>query len=55
MNLSNKTAVSSEDSLNPGPEARAGLHQDVPGKEPHQLLHLLDQILEIVVKLCMDP
>ena len=55
INLSNKTAVSSEDSLDRGPEARAGLCQDVPGKEPHQLLHLLDQILEIVVKLCIDP
>jgi hypothetical protein len=55
INLSNKTAVSSEDSLNPGPEARAGLRQDVPGKKPHQLLHLLDQILEIVVKFCIDP
>ena len=55
INLSNKTAVSSEDSLDRGPEAPAGLCQGVPGKGPHQLLHLLDQILEFVAKLCNDP
>ena len=55
INLSNKTAVSSEDSLDPRPEARAGLRQGVPGKGPHHLLHLLDQILEFVVRLCIDP
>jgi hypothetical protein len=35
INLSNKTAVSSEDSLDRGPEAPAGLCQGVPGEEPH--------------------
>ena len=55
INLSNKTAVSSEDSLDRGPEAPAGLCQGVPGKGPHQLLHLLDQILEFVAKLYNDP
>ncbi len=55
INLSNKTAVSNEDSLDPGPETRAGLRQGVPGEGPHQLLHLLDQILEFVVRLCIDP
>jgi hypothetical protein len=53
INLSNKTALSSENSLDPGPEARAGLRQGVPGKGPHQLLHLLDQILEFVVRLAL--
>ncbi len=53
--LSNKTAVSSEDSLDGGPEAPAGLCQGVPGKGPHQLLHLLDQITGFVASLCTDP
>jgi hypothetical protein len=53
--LFNKTAVSSEDSLDPRPGARAGLHQGVPGKEPLLLLQLLDQILEFIVRLCIDP
>ncbi len=48
INLSNKTEFSSEGSLEPGPEARAGLCQGVLGKGPHHLLHLLDQILEFV-------
>ncbi len=55
INLSNKTAVSSEDSLYPRPGARAGLRQGVPVKGPHLLLHLLDQILEFIVRLCIDP
>jgi hypothetical protein len=54
-NIFNKTTVSYEESLYPGPEARAGLHQGVPGKEPHHLLHLLDQITGFVARLCIDP
>jgi hypothetical protein len=54
INIFNKTAVSSEDSLHPGPEDRAGLRQGVPAKGPHHLLHLLDQIIGFVVKLCND-
>ncbi len=50
-----KTAVSSEDSLYPGPEACAGLRLGVPDKGPHYLLHLLDQILEFVLRPCIDP
>jgi hypothetical protein len=34
INLSNKTAVSSEDILDPEPETRAGLCQGVHGKGP---------------------
>jgi hypothetical protein len=48
INVSNKTAVSSEDSLDLKlVEAFA--------RVPHHLLHLLDQILEFVVRLCIDP
>jgi hypothetical protein len=55
INIFNKATVSCEESLDPGPEARAGLHQGVPGKEPHHLLHLLDQITGFVARLCIDP
>jgi hypothetical protein len=55
INVFNKTTVSCEESLDPGPEARAGLRQGVPGKGPHHLLHLLDQILGFVARLCIDP
>ena len=51
INIFNKTAVSCEDSLDPGPEARAGLRQGVPAEGPHHLLHLLDQIVGFVAKL----
>ena len=54
INLSNKTALSSENSLDPGPEARAGLRQGVPAEGPHHLLHLLDQIIGFVAKLSID-
>ena len=53
INLFNNTAVSCKYNLYPG--ASAGLRQDVPGKGPHQFLHLLDQILEFVVTLCINP
>ncbi len=55
INLSNKTAVSSEDSFDPGPDDHAGLRQGVPGKGPHHLLHFLDQILDFDVRLSIDP
>ncbi len=55
INIFNKTTVSCEESLDPGHEAPAGLHQGVPGKEPHHLLHLLNQITGFVAKLCVDP
>jgi hypothetical protein len=55
INLFNKTAVSCKDNLDPGPEACAGLRQIDPGKGPHHLLHLLDQILGFVARLCFDP
>jgi hypothetical protein len=34
---------------------QAFTHQGVPGKEPHHLLHLLDQITGFVARLCIDP
>ncbi len=38
-----------------GCEARAGLNQGVPCKEPHHLLHLLDQITGFAARQCLDP
>jgi hypothetical protein len=43
-----KTAVSSNDCLDPGPQALAGLHHGVPVEGPHHILYLLDQILGFV-------
>ena len=54
IKLSNKTAVSCDDSLDPGPEACAGLRQSVPGKGAHHLLGLLDQILRFMARVCID-
>ncbi len=54
IHIFNKTAVSCEDSLDPGPEARAGPCQGVPAEGPHHLLHLLDQIIGFVTKLFND-
>ncbi len=50
-----KTAVSVHNSLDPGPQALAGLHHGVPVEEPQHLLHLLDQILDFVERLFNDP
>ncbi len=47
-------AVSGDDSLNFGPKPLAGLHHDVPVKRAHQHLHVLDQVLDFVVRLCID-
>ncbi len=55
INIFYKATVSCEDSLDPGPEARAGLRRGVPGEEPHHLLYLLDQIIGCVARLCIDP
>jgi hypothetical protein len=50
-----KTAVSINNSLDPGPPALAGLHHGVPVEEPQHVLHLLDQILDFVEILFNDP
>jgi hypothetical protein len=43
-NLSNKIAVSIDDSIDPGPESLAGLRHGVPGEEPHYLHDVMDQV-----------
>ncbi len=50
-----KTAVSNNNSLDPGPQALAGLHPGVPVEWPQHLQHLLDQILGLVARLFNDP
>jgi hypothetical protein len=55
INSYNKTAVSSDDSLDPGPEPPAGLRQGVPGEGPHDLPDLRDKSLGLVIKLSSDP
>ncbi len=48
-----KTAVNVNDSLDPGPQALAGLrHGGVPVEGPQHLLHLLDQILGFNARFC---
>jgi hypothetical protein len=49
-----KIAVSINDSLDPGPQALAGLRHGVPVEGPHHLLDLLDKILGCVARLCYD-
>ena len=46
-----KTAVSSNDCLDPEPQAIGGLLHGVPVEGPHHLLYLLDQILGFVARL----
>ncbi len=50
-----KTAVSSNDCLDPGLQAIAGLRHGVPVEGPHHLLYLLDHILGFVSRLCIGP
>ncbi len=50
-----KTAVSVNNSLDPGPQVHAGLHRGVPVEGPQHLLHLLDQILGFAARLFNDP
>jgi hypothetical protein len=50
-----KTAVSTNNSPDPGPQALAGLHQGVPVEGLQHLLHLLVQILGFVATLFNDP
>jgi hypothetical protein len=49
-----KTTVSINGSLDPGPQAIAGLRHYVPVEGPQHLLHLLDQILGFVARLSND-
>jgi hypothetical protein len=50
-----KTAVSSNDCLDPEPQAIGGLLHGVPVEGPHHLLYLLDHILGFVAILCIGP
>jgi hypothetical protein len=50
-----KTAVRSNNSLDSGPQALAGLRHGVPVEGPHHLPDLQDQGLGLVMKLCSDP
>ncbi len=50
-----KTAVSINNSLDPGPQAHEGLHHGVPVEGLQHPLHLLDQILGFVARLFNDP
>jgi hypothetical protein len=54
MKLFNEMAVIGNESLDPGPERLAGFRHGVPVKGPHQRLHLMEQVLDFVVKLCID-
>ncbi len=49
--LFKKTAVIGTNSLDPGPQALAGLRHGVPVEGPQHLLHPLDQILGFVARL----
>ncbi len=49
-----KTAVSVNNSLDPGPQVHAGLHHGVPVEGPQHLLHLLDQIFGFAARLFND-
>jgi hypothetical protein len=47
-----KTSVSIYNSLDPGPQALAGLRHGVPVEGPQHLLYLLYQILGFIARLC---
>jgi hypothetical protein len=47
-------AVTGDDSLDPGPGLIEGLRYGVLVKEAHQHYHLLDQVLDFVMRLCTD-
>jgi hypothetical protein len=53
INLCNEMAVSGNNSLSPRSEPLAGLRHFALVKEPHHRLHLLDQVLNFVVRLCI--
>jgi hypothetical protein len=47
-------ATIGDDSLGPGPELIGGLRHGVLVKGAHQRSHLLDQVLDFVMRLCTD-
>ncbi len=54
IKIFNEMAVSSDNSLNFGPKPLVGLGHGVPVKGAHQRLHVLDQVLDSIVKFCID-
>ncbi len=50
-----KTAVSINHSLDLGHQVLEDIRHGVPVEGPHHLLYLLDQILDFVSRLCIDP
>jgi hypothetical protein len=42
------------ESLDPGLEPLAGIRHGVPVQGAHQRLHLQDQVLNFVMRLCID-
>jgi hypothetical protein len=54
MKLFNEMAVICNESLNPGLEPLAGFRYGVPVQGAHQRLHLLVQVLNFVMRLCID-
>jgi hypothetical protein len=54
IKIFNEIAVTGDGNLDPGPELRADLRRGVPVQGAHQRPHLLDQVLDFVVRLCTD-
>ncbi len=54
IKIFNEMAVNSDNSLNFGPEPLVGLRHGVPVKGANQRLHVLDQVLDSIVKFCID-
>jgi hypothetical protein len=54
IKIFNEMAAIGDNSLDPGPELLAGLCHGVPDRGAHQCPHLLDQVLDFVVRLCTD-
>jgi hypothetical protein len=54
IKIFNEMAAIGDNSLDPGPELLADLCHGVPDKEAHQYPHLLNQVLDLVVRLCTD-
>jgi hypothetical protein len=54
MKLFNEMAFICNESLDPGLEPLAGFCHGVPLQGAHQRLHPLDQVLNFVMRLCID-
>ena len=54
MKLFNEMAFICIESLDPGLEPLAGFRHGVPVQGAHQRLHLQDQVLNFVMRLCID-